>query len=90
MLRRIVGKTLVWALNDDIQEAGGPLQVSTGLKGGSEAAIHAMKDIFLKESSDAVILVDAKNAFNKLNRKVALHNIGYLFPAFSTIRTILI
>ena len=85
VLRRIVGKTLVWALNDDIQEAGGPLQVSTGLKGGAEAAIHAMKDIFLKESTDAVILVDAENAFNKLNRKVALHNIRYLCPAFATI-----
>ena len=85
VLRRIVGKTLSWALNDDIQEAGGPLQVSTGLKGGAEAAIHAMKDIFLQESTEAYILVDAENAFNKLNRKVALRNMRFLCPAFATI-----
>ena len=29
------------------------------------------------EEYDAVILVDASNAFNCLNRKVALHNIQY-------------
>ena len=80
VLRRIVGKTISWALSDDIQEAGGSLQVSTGLKGGAEAAIHAMKDIFEAESTEAVILVDAENAFNKLNRQVALHNIQYLSP----------
>ena len=32
------------------------------------------------EENDAVILVDASNAFNCLNRKVALHNIQYTCP----------
>ena len=72
VLRRIIGKTISWALSDHIQEAGGSLQVSTGLKGGAEAAIHAMKEIFNNESTDGVILVDAENAFNKLNWHVAL------------------
>ena len=85
VLRRIVGKTIAWALSEDIQEAAGSLQVSTGLKGGSEAAIHAMKDLYEREYTDAVILVDAENAFNKLNRKVALHNIQYLCPNFATV-----
>ena len=85
VFRRIVGKTISWALNEDIQEAGGPLQVATGLKAGGEAAIHAMKDIFDAESSDAIILVDAENAFNKLNRRVALHNIQYTCPNFAVV-----
>ena len=85
VLRRIVGKTIAWALSEDIQEAAGSLQVSTGLKGGSEAAIHAMKDLYEREYTDVVILVDAENAFNKLNRKVALHNIQYLCPNFATV-----
>ena len=85
MLRRIVGKTIAWALNDDIQESGGSLQVSTGLKGGAEAAIHSMKKMFEQDSTDAVILVDAENAFNKLNRSVALHNIQYMCPNFATV-----
>ena len=61
------------------------LQVSTGLKGGAEAAIHAMKKIFEEDNTDAVILVDAANAFNRLNRKAALHNIQYLCPPFATV-----
>ena len=85
VLRRIIGKTISWALNEEIQEAGGALQVSTGLKGGAEAAIHGMKNIFELECTEAVILVDAENAFNKLNRQVALHNIQFLCPNFATV-----
>ena len=59
--------------------------MSTGLKGGAEAAIHAMKEIFVSETTDAVILVDADNAFNRLNRQAALHNIQYICPAFATV-----
>ena len=59
--------------------------MSTGLKGGAEAAIHGMKNIFEMETTEAVILVDAENAFNELNRSVALHNIQYLCPNFATV-----
>ena len=85
VLRRIIGKVIGATLKDDIQEAAGPLQVSTGLKGGSEAAIHAMREIFELDACDGAILVDASNAFNRLNRRVALHNIQYICPEFATI-----
>ena len=85
VLRRIVGKAISWSLKEEIQIAGGPLQVSTGLQGGAEAAIHAMKTIYEEDSSDGIILVDAANAFNQLNRYVALHNIQYLCPPISTV-----
>ena len=85
ILRRIIGKAIGWVLNSDIQEAAGPLQASAGLKGGAEAAIHVMRDIFNEESTDGVILVDASNAFNSLNRQVALHNIQYICPPFATV-----
>ena len=32
-----------------------------------------------------ILLVDAKNAFNSLNREAALHNIQHLCPAISTL-----
>ena len=83
VLRRIVGKMIAWSLTDEIQNAAGPLQVSSGLKGGAEAAIHAMRCIFEAVSTDAVILVDASNAFNSLNRQAALHNIQYTCPPFA-------
>ena len=83
VVRRIVGKAIAWSLQSEIQEAAGPLQVSSGLKGGAEAAIHAMRSVFESDTTDAVILVDASNAFNRLNRQVAIHNIQYLCHPFS-------
>ena len=85
VLRRIVGKTIAWSLRDEVQEAVGPLQVSSGIKGGAEAAIHAIRSIFEADTTDAVILVDASNAFNRLNRQVALHNIQYICHPYSQV-----
>ena len=44
-----------------------------------------MKKIFDEEGTDGIILVDAANAFNCLNRKTALHNIQYLCPPFAIV-----
>ena len=85
VLRRIIGKSIGWAIKQDLMEAAGPLQAAGGAKGGAEAAIHAMRKIFEDENTDAVILVDASNAFNSLNRQVALHNVQRTCPAFATI-----
>ena len=83
ILCRIIGKTISWVLKSDIQEPAGPLQTSTGLKGGAEAAIHDIKEVFDDDETEAVILVDASNAFHALNRNVALK---FKFcPSFSTV-----
>ena len=73
--RQIVEKCISWVLHKDIKQAAGPLQAATGLQGGAEADIHLMKLIFEQDSTDGVILVDANNAFDSLNRKATLHNI---------------
>ena len=67
--RRIVAKCISWGLRKDIQQAAGLLQTPTGLQGGAETAIHPMKLIFEQDSTDGVILVDASNAFNSLNKR---------------------
>ena len=72
-------------MKKDIQASAGPLQTASSLKGGAEAAIHAMKEVFDNNDAEAIILVDAKNAFNALNRMVALHNIQILCPPFAKI-----
>ena len=82
ILRRIVGKVVVKNIKEDIIEAAGPLQACAGLESGIEASIHAMRKIFEKEETEAVLLVDAENAFNNLNRKAALHNIKEICPPF--------
>ena len=62
--------------------AADSLQTCSGTESGIEAAIHGMKAIFEDEDCEAVLLIDAKNAFNCINRKVALNNIRELCPPF--------
>ena len=51
----------------DVVEASGSLQLCAGRKSGSEAAIHAMNSLFEADDIDAVLLIDASNAFNAQN-----------------------
>ena len=80
VLRRIVGKCVMNVAKKDVIEASGSLQLCAGQKSGSEAAVHAMHTLFEAGSTDAVLLIDASNAFNSLNRAAALHNIRVLCP----------
>ena len=52
---------------------------------GIEAAVHAARQAFDSGECEAALLVDATNAFNSLNRQVALHNIRHLCPPIATI-----
>ena len=85
VMRRIVAKAVLVILRDDIQEAAGSHQLCAGQLSGAEAAVHAVRRVFEEGSTEAVLLVDASNAFNSLNRLVALHNIRQLCPPLSTI-----
>ena len=52
---------------------------------GIEAAVHAVCQAFDSAEYKAALLIDATNAFNSLNRQVALHNIRRLCPPIATI-----
>lgn len=71
----------------DTQDAAGDLQICAGQEAGCEAAIHAMCLIFQKTVTEGVLLVDATNAFNSLNRKEAVLNIHCLCLSLTTILT---
>ena len=66
--RRLIGRTIARVLNDDIQAAAGPLQLCAGHQSGCESAVHVMQQVFAPSETEAIILVDATNAFNSLNR----------------------
>lgn len=83
--RRIIGKAIVKTISSEIQEATGPLQTCAGHLSGCEAAVHAMHQVFEDAEAEGVILVDATNAFNCLNRQVALLNVKNLCPALSKV-----
>ena len=83
--RRIISKAVLWMFSTDIESAAGPLQTSAGQLGGCEAAIHAMPEIYHCSETEGVLLVDAENAFNRLNRSAALHNIQRVCPPLGTV-----
>ena len=56
------------------------LFVCAGQDGGCEAAVHAMRQFYAEQNVQGVLLVDASNAFNTINRQVALHNIKSICP----------
>ena len=67
-------------LKFDVEETVGNIQTCGGQQAGIEAAIHAMQEIYHKNESKALLLVDATNVFNSLNRLVALRNVKILCP----------
>ena len=82
--RRIIGKAVLSVIKPDIMKAAGATQMCAGQKGGIEAIIHSMIELFADDETDAILLVDATNAFNTINRAVALHNIRHICPPLST------
>ena len=75
VLRQIIGKAVSWTLKEEFCKTAGPLQICAGHSAGVEAAIRATAQIFVEEGTDEVLLIDARNAFNCMNRQVAMHNI---------------
>ena len=84
VILRIIGKCVMHVTKPDVIDASGSLQVCAGHKSGSEVAIYAMRNIFEADGTDAVLVIDASNAFNALNTAAALHNIRVLFPTLAT------
>ena len=79
--RRIIAKAAISVLKDDVLDAAGSMQLCVGQMAGVESAIHAARKKFNSPETEAVLLVDASNAFNSLNRKAALHNIRSVCPS---------
>ena len=85
VVRRIIGRAVMRITKYDLQNAVGTIQLCAGQDAGCEAAVHAMERVFADEDTEAMILVDASNAFNCLNRQVTLRNCGMVCPALSHI-----
>ena len=67
-------------VKDDVTKAVGNLQLRGGEDAECEAAVPSMHDIFGTNQTEAVILVDAENAFSSINRQVFLHNMKHICP----------
>ena len=83
--RRIIAKATLSVIRVDVQEAAGSMQLCAGQISGTEAAVHAVRALYESDETEAILLIDASNVFNSLNRQAALHNIQRLCPALATI-----
>ena len=83
-VRRIISKAILSVTKGDIQDAVGTTQLCAGQIAGIEAGIHSVRDLFNKKETEGVLLVDASNAFNSLNRRTALQNARRLCPSLAT------
>ena len=83
VLRRIAGNIDVSIVRKDAISSVGSLQVCDSHKAGYEAAIDAMHSIFSKEETEAVLLIDASNAFNSANRNLFLQNVSVVCRAIA-------
>ena len=84
VLRKIAGKVVMILLKKDVLRAAGSQQLCGGQIAGSKAAIHAMHDVFNDDNTEGILLIEAENAFDSINRKVMLHNLKLLCPVIGT------
>ena len=87
VVRQIISKAILSVIEMDIKAAAANIQLCIGQTLGCEAGVHAMRHIFHEDDTDAILLVDATNAFNALNCKAALINIHALCPSLAVVAT---
>ena len=83
--RQIIAKAILFVTKGGLQEAADPKQLCAGQIASIKAAVYAMKSIFSSDDTEAILLVDTSNAFNSLNRQVALRNVCHLCPTLANI-----
>ena len=79
VFRRIIGRTIVSCIQTDLKQLGGNQELCMGQRCGIAHAIHSLRANF--DENEGVILINATNAFNLLNRKLAPENIKIICPA---------
>ena len=85
VVRRIIGKAVLSVAGASVEELAGTVQLCVCQDCGIEAAVHAMSSVFGEEATEGLLLADASNAFNRLNRGVCLRNVRHLCPALAPI-----
>jgi hypothetical protein len=97
-LRRLIGKVVAVKTKQQVVEAGGKDQLATSLPAAIEGAAHSMTELFREHGDEehadgyGMLLVDASNAFNAVNRPAALWNArmiwtGAAYFLFNTYRS---
>jgi len=80
-LRRLAAKVIGGELMDEMGDLLAPWQLGYGVRGGSEAAVHAAR-LYLQsfDTSKALLKLDFRNAFNSIRRDRMLMKVLELAP----------
>ena len=81
VIRKIIGKTITQGLKSELMVLGSNYQLCFGQKCGIEYATNTLRKQYEKSESDAILLIDVENAFNYLNRNLALENLANICPS---------
>ena len=81
VMRRITGRIMVDCIRQDLTSLVKNMQLCLGQKCGIEHAIYSLRHSFDDPENEAILLIDAKNAFNVLNRRTALENVKAFCPS---------
>ena len=68
VMRRITGGIIVHCIRQILTSLGGIIQLCHGQKYGIEHAIYSLCHSFDDPENEAILLIDATNAFNVLKR----------------------
>lgn len=84
MIRRVIGKAILSVIKSDI-DITGCSQLCVGVSSACEAIVYTVKNVFESGDAEGLLLVYVSNAFNLLNRNLALRNILHLCPSLGRI-----
>ena len=68
----------------NVTQAASSLQLCARLLADAEAVIRAMYEIFKDHTTECILLIDAENAFNSVNRNVMPYNLKFNCLVMST------
>ena len=85
--RRIIAKAVLTVTRSDIQDAAGSVQLCAGQIAGAESAVQAVRESFKQDGTDAVLLVDASNAFNRMLLSITSDSTAQPYQPFSSTLT---
>ncbi|XP_061706329.1 uncharacterized protein LOC133517161 [Cydia pomonella] len=79
-LRRLASKLAVRHIISKLKPHFEPIQLGFGTKGGCEAAVHSLRTYLSNTTSEVLIKIDVKNAFNSVNRDTLLTETKHNLP----------
>jgi hypothetical protein len=86
-LRRLIGKVVAQKTKHEVVQIGKSDQLATSMPAAIEGGTHAMRELFQllgdEDHADGygMLLVDASNAFNAVNRTAAMWNARQTWPS---------